>query len=395
MRAHEPGAAPSGGPVAPLSRSKGRSGPLRLAIDATPLLGARTGIGRFAARLVEGLAADGSVDVLAYAATWRGRGDLAALLPPSIHHNGRPMPARPLHGLWRRRSGPAIQWWTGEVDVVHGTNYVVPPARRAKRLVSVHDLTAVHFPEMCTPHTRTFPAMIARAIADGAWVHADAEFVRNEVIEHFGAPPERVVTVPLGFDPVPEADAAQGHRLAGGDRYIASVGTIEPRKGYPGLVRAFDRLAARDESLRLVVVGADGWGVDEFRRAVDAAKHRRRIVHLGSINDHDRAAVIRGATVLAYPSVYEGFGFPPLEAMSAGIPVVAAAAGAVPEVVGDAAIVVAVGDDHGLADGLEQAIYDPAVREDLVARGRSRIAQYSWADMTRGMIDLYHRMAAS
>ncbi|MEO8693443.1 MAG: glycosyltransferase family 1 protein [Acidimicrobiales bacterium] len=369
--------------------------PLRLAIDATPLLGARTGVGRFAARLVEGLATDASIAVTAYAVTWRGRGELATLVPPSVRHLDRPMPARPLHHLWRRGFGPGLEWWTGPVDVVHGTNYVVPPARRAKRLVSVHDLTAVHFPEMCTAHTRTFPALIARAIAEGAWVHTDADFVRDEVIEHFGASPERVVTVPLGFDAIPEADASEGRRLAGGDRYIASVGTIEPRKGYPGLVRAFDRLAAHDASVRLVVVGADGWGVDEFRRAIDGAAHRDRIVHLDSIDDRRRAAVIRGATVLAYPSIYEGFGFPPLEAMSADIPVVAAAAGAVPEVVGDAAIVVPVGEDGALADALERAIYDPAVREDLISRGRSRINNYSWADMTRGMIDLYHRMATA
>ena len=385
MPAHHPGDFPL----------RGQAAPLRLAIDATPLLGARTGIGRFAARLVEGLAGDPSVAVSAYAVTWRGRGDLAALLPPTVRHTRGPMPARALHRLWHYRFGPAIQWWTGAIDVVHGTNYVVPPARRAQRLVSVHDLTAVHFPEMCTPHTRSFPPLIARAIADGAWVHADAEFVRNEVIEHFGAAPERVVTVPLGFDPIPAADAADGSRLAGGDRYVAAVGTIEPRKGYPALVRAFDRLAARDASLRLVVVGASGWGTDEFRSAVDGARHRSRIVHLESIDDHDRAAVIRGASALAYPSVYEGFGFPPLEAMSAGVPVVASAAGAVPEVVGDAAILVPVGEDIALADGLEQAIYDPAVREDLVARGHSRIPNFTWAGMTRGMLDLYRRMAAS
>jgi len=369
--------------------------PLRLAIDATPLLGTRTGIGRFAAHLIEGVAGDTSVAVTAYATSWRGRGELTALVPPAIRTVSRPMAARPLHWLWQRRHGPPIEWWTGAVDVVHGTNYVVPPSRRAQRLVSVHDLTTVHYPEMCTPHTRTFPALIARALAAGAWIHTDAESVRVEVINHFDAPPERVVTVPLGFDQMPAADPAEGHRIAGGDRYIAAVGTIEPRKGYPGLVRAFDRLAARDATLRLVIIGAAGWGTDDFRTAITAASHRDRIVHLDAVDDHDRAAVIRGALVLAYPSVYEGFGLPPLEAMSADVPVVASAAGAVPEVVGDAAILVPVGEDLALADGLEQAIYDPAVREDLVARGRSRIDNFSWAATTRGMLDLYRRMAAS
>jgi glycosyltransferase involved in cell wall biosynthesis len=385
MPAHDPGEPPSGPSAAPL----------RLAIDATPLLGARTGIGRFAARLIDGLAADPSLTVTAYAATWRGRGELAGLLPSSVRPVRRPMAARPLHWLWQRRNGPPIEWWTGGVDVVHGTNYVVPPTRRAQRVVSVHDLTAVHFPEMCTPHTRTFPALIARAVDDGAWIHTDADSVRHEVIDHFDASPDRVVTVPLGFDPMPAADPAEGHRIAGGDRYIAAVGTIEPRKGYPGLVRAFDRLAARDASLRLVIVGASGWGTEDFNRAITAADHRDRIVHLDAIDDHDRAALIRGAHVLAYPSVYEGFGFPPLEAMSADVPVVASAAGAVPEVVGDAAILVPVGEDLALADGLEQAIYDPEVREDLVARGRSRIANYSWDATTRGMLDLYRRVVAS
>jgi glycosyltransferase involved in cell wall biosynthesis len=368
--------------------------PLRVAIDATPLLGARTGIGRFAARLIEGLAAESSIELSAYAVTWRGRDQLAAALPPSVHHNGRPMPARALHASWRWLAGPPIEWWTGPVDIVHGTNYVAPPARRARRLVSVHDLTAVHFPELCTPHTRTFPRLIARAIDDGAWVHTDADSVRDEVIGHFGAPPERVVTVPLGFDAMPPADPAEGRRLAGGERYILAIGTIEPRKNYPGLVRAFDRLATDDETLRLVIVGASGWGAGEFERAVAEARRRDRIVHLASVDDFARAALVRGATVLAYPSRYEGFGFPPLEAMSADVPVVTAAAGAVPEVVGNAAIVVPVGDDDGLTDALARAIYDPTVRQDLVTRGRSRIARYSWSDMTKGMLDLYQRMTS-
>src|SRR5690606_24040703 len=160
------------------------------------------------------------------------------------------------------------------------------------------------------------------------------------VVEVYGASPDRVVAVPLGVDPPEHASPADGHRLAGGDRYVLALGTVEPRKDLPLLVEAFDLLAVDDPDLRLVHAGPDGWGADAFTECIDRSPRRDRIVRLGWVDDAARSALLHGAAVLAYPSRYEGFGLPPLGAMSVGTPVVATAVGSLPEVLGDAAILV-------------------------------------------------------
>jgi glycosyltransferase involved in cell wall biosynthesis len=364
---------------------------LRLAYDATPLLGARTGVGIMAARVLEHLATHGELDVVTYAVTWRGRDELARAVPPGVRVAGRVMPARPLHRAWRVSNLPPIEWFTGPVDVVHGANFVVPPARRAARVATVHDLTALHHPELCTPHTRTYPAFIRRLVSQGAWIHTVSAFVRDEIITHFGADPDRVVVVPNGVDVIPAADPAQGRRAAGGDRYVLALGTIEPRKNFPGLVRAFERVGDRDGALRLVIAGPPGWGSAALEAALASCRHRDRVVRLEAVDELARAALLRGAVALAYPSVYEGFGLPPLEAMSVGVPVVATAAGAVREVVADAALVVPVNDDEALAAGLERVVCDDALRAELAERGPRRAAHFRWDATADGLVALYRR----
>jgi glycosyltransferase involved in cell wall biosynthesis len=366
---------------------------MHLAYDATALLGPRTGIGIMATRLLEGLAARRDLHVVAFACTWRGRHRLRSVAPVRVKTVQRPIPARPAHLVWRHVDLPPVEWITGRVDVVHGPNFLVPPARRAARVMTVHDLTAVHHPELCTAHSRTYPDAIRRALARGAWVHTVSDFVRDEVIDVFGADPERVVTVPNGVDTIPDAAPADGHALAGGDEYVVALGTVEPRKDYPALVAAFDAVAARHPRLRLVIAGPDGWGMETFTAAVERAGHRSRIVRLGYVDEPARAALLRGAQALVYPSVYEGFGLPPLEAMAAGIPVVATSAGAVREVCGDAAELVAVGDTDGLAAGIERVLTDTDRRTDLIALGAARAARFSWSEHVSGIVALYGRAA--
>jgi glycosyltransferase involved in cell wall biosynthesis len=364
---------------------------MRVAIDATSLYDPMTGVGRVTAELLAGTAASGEVDLVAFAVTWRGRERLGDLVPAGVATADRwPMAAGPLRALWRRVERPRIEAWTGAVDVVHGPNFVVPPARAA-RVVTVHDLTAVHWPELCTAEVRRYPALLRRALDRGAWVHTPSEHVRDEVIDVLGAPPERVVAIPNGLRAAPAGDPARGRDLAGSDRYVLAVGTVEPRKDLPLLVAAFDQVAGDDPDVTLVVAGPDGWGVDAYRAAVAAAAHRDRIVRLGYVDEATRGHLLAGAAVLALPSRYEGFGLTAGEAMLAGTPLVACRGGAVPEVVGDAGLLVDVGDRDGLAAALIRVLGDPALAEDLRRRGPERAAAFTWEAACEAVLGLWAR----
>jgi glycosyltransferase involved in cell wall biosynthesis len=364
---------------------------LTVAVDATPLLGARTGVGAFTAGTLRALAGHPDLALLGYGLTWAGRRQLAAALPGGVRPIRAPMAAAPLLALWRAMDGPAIEWWSGAVDVVHGTNYVVPPSRRAARVVTVHDLTPLRFPELCSPASRAYPALIRRAIDGGAVVHTPTEAVAAEVVELLGAPREQVRFVHYGFDR--EALTHPGPRPAG-PPYVLGLGTVEPRKDFPGLVRAFDQVAATHPDVILVIAGPSGWGEAALAAAIDGAVHRDRIRRVGWVPDDQRATLLAHASVFAYPSVYEGFGLPPLEAMACGVPVVATAVPAVAEVTAGAARLVGVGDEAGLAAALAEVLDDGEERRRLIVAGRARVGMFTWARCADGVAQIYREARA-
>jgi glycosyltransferase involved in cell wall biosynthesis len=350
-----------------------------------------------ARELLDGLARRRDVDVTAFAISWRGRSRLSTVVPAGVAVRSRPVPARLARPAWERATFPSSRWLAGPTDVVHGPNHVVPPGGGAAEVVTVHDLTAVRFPELATADVRRWPSLLERAIDRGAWIHTVSDAVADEVRDRWPRVADRVVAVPNGFRPPPAptttSDGARGRRLAGGDRYVLAVGTVEPRKDLPTLVAAFDLLAAGDRDLRLVLAGPDGWGVDALVAALDRSPHRRRIRRLGWVSDDDRLALLRGASALAYPSRYEGFGLVPLEAMAVGTPVVATRIPAIEEVVGDAALLVPVGDVEALAEDIGRAV-DPATDPEAAARSdaaRARVDRFDWARTVDGIVDLYRR----
>lgn len=364
--------------------------PLRVAVDATSLYGARTGIGRFTSSVLGQLAPRTDLDLIAFGITWRGQDQLGSLVPDGVAVARGKMAAAPLRALWRRADRPRIERWTGPVDLVHGPNFVVPPAA-AVRVASVHDLTFIHHPEFCTADVLQYPDLLRRAIGSGAWIHTDSSFVRHEVVEVFGIDPDRVVTVPLGVTVPPSLDAARGRTLAGSDAYVLALGTIEPRKNLPMLVDAFDAIATDEPMLRLVVAGPDGWGVQAYEEAVQRARHRDRIVRLGFVSEVDRGDLLAGASVVAVPSHYEGFGLTAAEAMLAGTPVVASYAGSHPEVIGDGGLLVSPDDLDELAGALLRVLTDSALAAQLRERGVIRAQRYTWRATADGLVDLWRR----
>jgi glycosyltransferase involved in cell wall biosynthesis len=371
----------------------GRTTPVRVAIDATSLLGARSGVGYVTAGLVAGLARrPEDVVLLPYGVTRAPASRLSAELPGGLAARTTRVPASILFAVWSRADWPRVEQWTGPVDVVHGTNFVVPPSR-APQLVTVYDLTFLRSPELCAPGAARYGDLIRGAIRRGATLHVLTDHVGAELRDAFGVGSERVRRVYYGVAPTAGGDRDAGRHLAGAERYVLALGTVEPRKNLPTLVRAFDRVAARDPQVVLAVAGADGWGVAEYEAAVARAGHGGRIHRLGYVDDRQRRDLLAGARVLAYPSLDEGFGLPPLEAMAAGVPVVAAATGSLPEALGDAALLVNPRDDAGLAAAIELVLEDAAVRGRLIDRGHTQVARYSWDDCCRNMLELYREVS--
>ncbi|MGI9614294.1 MAG: glycosyltransferase family 4 protein [Acidimicrobiales bacterium] len=375
----------------------------RVAIDATALVGPRTGVGVMTAAIIERLLGSDEIDLQPLLVSLRGRRDLKAQLrsgptapgsstPPMRAPHSRALwaPARLAHQLWQRFDWPAVR----NVDVVHGPNFVVPPAAKGAELVTIHDFGPWRDPDLVTEHARAYPILVDRALARGAHVHVVSDFVGVEAQERLGIAAERVHVIRNGFEAGTRGDARLGRALAGGP-FVLFIGTIEPRKDLPTLVGAMADAWGEGLEHRLVVAGPDGWGSDAYEEAVARIGPAAERVHrVGYVTDAERSDLLAGASCLAYPSRYEGFGLPPLEAMAQDCPVVTTGAGALSETCGPAARYVDVGDTAGLAAAITEVVTDDAVAAGLVAAGRERIEQFSWDDTADRLAALYHSLAA-
>jgi glycosyltransferase involved in cell wall biosynthesis len=364
---------------------------LDVALDVTPLVGPRSGVGHFVAEILDAMREPPGIRLVPYALTLRARrGNRSAGLPAGTRM--LPLPAGPTITAWGRVDQPSVERWLAPADVVHGTNFVVPPYRGAGAVVTVHDCSFALYPELCSPAVRRSGAALRRAVERGAWVHTPSQFVAQEAAEILRT--DRVVAVPHGVPRIALPAVPTGG-LVGDSPFLFALGTLEPRKNVPRLVEAFGPVAADHPGLRLLVAGADGPArpaVEAARGALPASVAKR--VHLaGYVDDRTRATLLSKASVFAYPSLYEGFGFPVLEAMAAGTPVVAGNAGAIPEVAGDGALLVDPTDVDAIAEAISRLLDDRVLADGLVRAGRRRAAGYSWRRAAEGLSDLYHRAA--
>lgn len=374
---------------------------IRVAFEATALLGPRSGVGEFVHGALSGLV-DDDLAVDAFAVSWRRRGLLSDQLPASVGFIDRPLPARPLMKAWRHGAFPNSELLIGRYDVVHGSNFVAPPSKRAKSVVTVHDMTPVRFPEMCQKEVLAYPDFIRATLRRGGYVHTPSQAVRDEVIDYFQVEPGRVFQVSHGVPTAlylkasepSEAMTRVSQLTNDGTRLLLSMGTIEPRKNYPRLLEAFDKLVKEVDNVCLVIAGRRGWGAEAFDEKLATLVAREKVIPLGHVSEGDRRWLYSKASVFVYPSLYEGFGLPPLEAMREGIPVVASDVAALKEVIGEAALLVSPQDSDALAQAMWDVLDQPGLSQQLEIRGRQRSAQFTWGKTGEGLRAMYRAILA-
>lgn len=366
------------------------SRPLSVGIDVTPLAGARTGIGRYVEQLLAELARHADLDLRAAAFTLRGRQVLGEL-PQGVRPVRRPVPARLLHRGWLRGGFPPAEWVLGRTRVVHGTNFVLPPPRHAAGVVTVHDLSFLRFPELVSQASLDYRILVPAATRRAALVLTPTEAIAAEVRETYRLAEDRVRATPLGVAPewfaaTPADDVARP--------YLLAVGTLEPRKGLDTLLKAYRRLLTeRDDLPPLMLVGPSGWGPELERTGLGPD----RLILPGYLDTERLRRLVAGAELLAFPSRYEGFGLPPLEALAAGTPVVTTEVPAITEVVGAATGMVhtvPVDDVDALAAAVSDRLDRPPTDAERAA-GREHARGFTWARCADLTAQAYRDAAAA
>lgn len=353
---------------------------LRVAVDATPLLGQATGVGRYTSELLSALTRlpDGErpEQLLATAFTWRGHADLARHLPPGVDPAGRRAPARLLQASWLHTEVPAMPALGVHADVVHGSNFVLPPpGRRAAGIVTIHDLSYLRVPETVSAASARYRQLVPRGLRRASFVLTPSQAVADEVAAEYGLAADRVRATPLGVDPAWFDACATARPANVPERYLLFVGTLEPRKDVASLLAAYRQLRRQDPGTPpLVLAGPAGWGA-----ALDTAGLTPADVHqLGYLEAADLRPVVAHAAALCFPSLYEGFGLPPLEALAAGVPVVASDIPAVREVLGGAGPAVTLIPTRDV-DALSHAIAGVLASSPDPAPGQAHARHFTWS----------------
>ncbi|MCC6905919.1 MAG: glycosyltransferase family 4 protein [Anaerolineae bacterium] len=368
--------------------------------DYTAAVQQQAGIGRYVRELAAALAElPGERTIRLFAAGARPA-DLP-VPPRGCTFHPSHLSERVHNRLWQRLRLPLpVEAWTGPLDLFHGTDFTLPAVRRGTRTVlTIHDLAYERFPDETMPGMQRYLARaVPHSVARADHVIAVSEATRQDLIHLYGTCPEKISVIPHGVDPrffaAPAADEAARLRVEyhiPPGPVVLTVGTLQPRKNHLRLVQAFARTGV---DAVLVVAGGQGWGYDAVLREVERLGLGGRVIFTGHIPDTDLPGLYRLAAVLAYPSLYEGFGLPPLEAMASGTPVVAANTSSLPEVVGEAGMLVDPFDVDALAAALARVLGDATLCAALSERGVERAGRFTWARAAQAVWHVYEQLLA-
>lgn len=377
-----------------------------IGIDVTSAIAQGGGIGRYTRELIQALArSDATTPYRLFSARPPAVTPVANPLPQAANMRHRPAPLdeRWLYRLWYRARLPLpVQWVTGRIDLFHSPDFVLPPvAGRIPTLLTVHDLSFIRYPDVYPEAlVRYLNRVVPWSVRRATHIVADSAETQRDLTALWGVPEEKISVLYAGvgaeFQPVTNRRTltAVREKYGLGDKpYLLSVGTVQPRKNYQMLIRAYAAVATNWPH-RLAIAGGKGWLYDAILEEIAAQGLQERVLMLGFVDDADLPALYSDAALFLFPSLYEGFGLPVLEAMACGAPCIVSDASCLPEVVGDAGVLLSPHDEAGWARAIHRLLLDAPQRARLVGRGALQAHRFTWTEAARTLRALYERLLA-
>ena len=374
---------------------------LTISLDATALRPSPSGIGYYVYNLIEALyqlqSSENFQLNLFYQPSVKNwlRGNLSASeqLQNYPYTHCLPIPTT-LSNLLTKFPNPALAYFEKYLqypDIVHGTDHIVYPCQKSFKVMTIHDLTFIKYPEYVPLIVKTYTERIKRCLKWTDLIITMAETTKEDIVHYLQVNPHKIWVIPLAS----RYSVQENSKIPNTDEqpYILFVGTFEPRKNIKTLVLAFDYLKKKfDLPHRLVLIGKKGWGYESILKCIENSAYKKDIYHLNYLADELVAQFYQHAEVFVYPSFYEGFGLPVLEAMNLGTPVITSNVSSLPEVVDSAAITINPQDFIELAEAIFKVLSNDNLRKQLILDGRTRAQRFSWEKTAQKTLEAYYSL---
>ena len=374
---------------------------MKIVIDISPAVYRRAGIGRYAQELTRALSAD--IQIQNYEVFYNQPPAATPLLDPNLATVPRHVVPWSNKG-WRLRVllaqyfGYPQDGLFGEADLFHATDHLLPNLRHTAGVFSLHDLTFLTTETHTTLNKLFLRLAMRRFLARADAIIVPSESTKRDALRYYGLRAAKMSVIPYGvnkrfFQVKPGISRHVRRRYRLPETFILTVGTIEPRKNLSRLLDALVLLHEREWDIPLVVAGKAGWKAGSIERKMELLVQQHLVHRIGYVDDRDLPGLYQAATLFAYPSLYEGFGLPVLEAMASGVPVVSSNTSSLPEVAGDAAILIDPMETDEIADAIQRILTDDDVRLSMRERGQQRAKAFSWTHTAEETLAVYHRTA--